>query len=144
MIFLMVTNGTLQILLKIGKLKKEAEEQVGQFHFNNISKNPRVIKDFVVVVTIFANMAIFNLSKKIISQGPQSYDKSLAATLMSNTLFGIITPIVFWLSSPKLRAFMSREILEEAPIWVIELKDIIDSKMNPDTEETIEMSEIGD
>ena len=144
LIFLMISNGLIHILLRIGKLKKEAENEVGQFQFNNVSKNPGIIKDFVVVLTVFANMAVFNLAKNIISQAPQSFDISLSATLVSNALFGVLTPLIFWFSNSKLRTFMSREFLEEAPIWVIELKKTIDSKIKPelDQEVTIEMSEI--
>ena len=124
LIFLILFNGILQILLKVGKLKKDLDEQNDQGPFNNAVKNPKVIKDIVMTLTIFTNMVFFNIGRSVQIQAPLPYDKLLMAMLPSFTMFGVVTPLVFWFSNKKLRTYALREFWDEAPNWMIQLKEV--------------------
>ena len=123
LIFLMFSNGILQICLKLGKLKKDTEEENVGNQFNTVAKNPKVMKDVVCILTFMVNMLVFNTVKKFTLEVPQPYDKSLILTLIVINSLCLITPIIFWLSNRKLRTFAIREFWDQAPIFLIELRN---------------------
>ena len=124
MFSLILFNAILHVLLKIGKLKKDTE-QIGPLQFNTMAKNPMVIKDMVATFTTLMNMVAFNLSKMIVFQVPQSYDKSLGGMMLTCISFGIVTPLIYWFSNKKLQKYAYREFWDEAPLWLIQMKENI-------------------
>ena len=101
-------------------------EQNGPLQFNTVAKNPMVMKDMVVTLTTFMNTIAFNYAKNILHQVPQSYDKSIFGMMVSSIIFGLVTPIIYWLSNRKLRKYAHREFWDGAPIWLIQMKENIE------------------
>ena len=122
-------NGILQILLKIGKLKKDLDEQNEHHQFNNTVKNPKVVKDIVMTLTIFTNMVFFHIGRSIQLQAPLPYNTLLMAMLPILTMFGIITPLVLWFSNKKLRTYALREFWDEAPNSLVQLKEVFQDEI---------------
>ena len=123
---LVILNAVLHILLKIGKLTKEAE-QSGHLQFNVVAKNPMVIKDMVVTITTLMNLVAIGLTRHIVSQVPQSYDKTIFGIMFASVTLGLVTPLIYWLSNRKLRKYAYPEFWDDAPIWLIQMKENIEA-----------------
>ena len=132
-------NAFLHVLLKIGKLKKEAV-QVGPLQFNTVAKNPMVMKDMTITLTTFMEMCTLLIVKNIVHG---SYNTTLFGFMIISIVFCLLTPLIYWFSNQKLRKYAFREFWDEAPIWMIQLKENIDSRRNQN-DQVIEMQTIGD
>ena len=92
--------------------------------FNTVAKNPKVVKEIVFITLFFFDATILNICHWMIIQVPQPFDHSLAILLIGTTCLGFITPVVIWASNKKLQTHTMREFWDEAPLWMINLKNL--------------------
>ena len=100
------------------------ENQVYIPQFNTAAKNPKIIKELTITLLFLFDAFIINICQWMITQVPQPFDHSLAIMLVGTTCIGFITPVVLWASNKKLQTHTIREFWDEAPLWLVNLKNL--------------------